>query len=212
VTAPMDEAPDYRPVSPLAVAAAVLGCCSAVALATPFAWFVPLVGVVAAVAALADLARPAAPRVGRLPALLGLALAVGFGAQAVSDAAVGRWIERTRAVATATAWLDAIHAGRPAEALGISSRSILPATGSPDAENETDQTDRFAALPAVKAVAGGRPTITSATPLGTDDRAWLVRATIDEGRVVRIIAVPRTAAKRRGGIERWTVTAVEVES
>jgi hypothetical protein len=208
----MDQATDYRPVSPLAVAALVLGCCSAVALATPFAWFVPLIGGVTAAAALADLSRPAAPRVGRLPALAGLALAVGFGTQAVTDAAVGRWIERSRAVATARTWVDAVREGHVEEALGISARSILPPAGGPDPESETDRAARFAALPAVRAVAGGRTTITSAAPLGTDDRAWLVRATVDDRTVVRIIAVPRTAAKTRGAVERWTVTAIETES
>jgi hypothetical protein len=208
----MDDAPDYRPVSPLAVAALVLGCCSAVALVTPFAWFVPLVGIVTAVAALADLSRPAAPRVGRLPALAGLALAVGFGAQAVADAAVGRWIERSRAVATADAWIDAVRGGRLEEALGISSRAILPSLGGPEPDSESDQAARFAALEAVRAVAGGQTTLASAAPLGTSDRAWLVRATIADGAVVRIIAAPRTAAKGRAAVERWTVTAVEIES
>lgn len=208
----MDQVTDYRPVSPLAIVALVLGCCSAVALVTPFAWFVPLVGGAAAVAALADLSRPAAPRVGRLPALAGLALAVGFGTQAVTDAAVGRWIERSRAVATADTWIEAVRGGRIEEALEISSRSILPSAGGPDPEHEPERTARFADLPAVRAVAEGPTTIASAAPAGTGDRAWLVRATVGDRKVVRILAVPRTAAKGGAAVERWTVAAVEIES
>lgn len=212
MTAPADQASDYRPVSPLAVAAAVLGCCSAMAVVTPFAWFVPLIGVATAVAALADLARPAAARVGRLPALAGLALAVGFGAQAVTDATVGRWIERSRAVSTATAWIEAVRAGRIDEAIGISGPSVLPSAPGTEPGSDAEQAAAFATLPAVRAVAGGPAAIASAAPLGMGDRAWLVRATIDGRTAIRIIAMPRAMAKNRGAVERWTVTAVEIES
>jgi hypothetical protein len=54
-------------------------------------------------------------------------------------------------------------------------------------------------------------TVASATPLGTADRAWLVRASIPGRTTVRIIAVPRTAAKGRA-VEKWTVTAAEIET
>ena len=206
-----DDATDYRPVSPLAVAALVLGGCSAVALLTPFAWFVPLIAGAAALVALADVSRPGAARVGRLPALAGLGLAVGFGAQAVTDAAVGRWIERSRAVATAETWLEAIRAGRLEEARSISAPSILPALTGPDLETAAAEAARFAALPAVRAGADGAATVASAAPLGTADRAWLVRATIAGRETVRIIAVPRTAGKGRV-VETWTVTAAELET
>jgi len=195
----------------MAIGALVLGCCSAVALLTPFAWFVPLIAVAAALVALADVSRPAAARVGRLPALAGLGLAVGFGAQAVTDAAVGRWIERSRAVTTAETWLESIRAGRLEEARSISASSILPALTGPDPESDSAEAARFANLPAVQAAAHGAAVIASATPLGTADRAWLVRARVNDRAIVRLIAVPRAAAKGRG-IERWTVTAAEVES
>lgn len=202
---------DYRPVSPLAIAALVLGCCSAVALLTPFAWFLPLVALATALVALADVSRPTAARVGRLPALAGLGLAAGFGAQAVTDATVNRWIERSRAVATAETWLEAVHGGRLEEARSISAPSILPALAGPEPENDSAAATRFAALPAVRAAVDGTAAITSAAPLGTDDRAWLVRARIADHATVRIIAVPRTATKGRA-VEKWTVTVAELES
>ncbi len=211
MTEAIDPASDYRPVSPMAIAALVLGCCSAVALLTPFAWFVPLVAVATALVALADVSRPAAARVGRLPALAGLGLAVGFGAQAVTDAAVGRWIERSRAVTTAETWLESIRAGRLEEARSISASSILPPLTGPDPESDSAEAARFADLPAVEAAADGAAVIASAMPLGTADRAWLVRATIAGRETLRIIAVPRSAAKGRA-VEKWTVTAAEVES
>lgn len=211
MTAGTDDAIDYRPVSPLAVAAVVLGCCSAVALLTPFAWFLPLVALATALVALADVARPGAARVGRLPALAGLGLAVGFGAQAVTDAAVGRWIERSRAVTTAETWLETVRAGRLEEARSVSAPSILPAHTGLEPESDAAEAARFAALPAVRAAAGGSATITSAAPLGTADRAWQVRATITGRETVRIIAVPRTAAKGRA-VEKWIVTAAEIET
>lgn len=211
MTAGSDDATDYRPVSPLAVAALVLGCCSAVALVTPFAWFVPLIAGAAALVALADVSRPGAARVGRLPALAGLGLAVGFGAQAVTDTAVGRWIERSRAIATAETWLEAVHAGRLEEARSVSTPSILPALTGPEPESDSAEAARFAALPAVRAAAAGSATIASAAPLGTADRAWVVRATIAGRETVRIIAVPRSAAKGRA-VEKWTVTAAELET
>ncbi|MFM7245410.1 MAG: hypothetical protein ACKO40_14730 [Planctomycetaceae bacterium] len=211
MTAGPDDAIEYRPVSPLAIAALVLGCCSAVALLTPFAWFLPLVALATALVALADVARPGAARVGRLPALAGLGLAVGFGAQAVTDAAVGRWIERSRAVATAETWLETVRAGRLEEARSVSAPSILPALTGLEPESDAAEAARFATLPAVRAAAAGPARIASAAPLGTADRAWVVRATIAGRETVRIIAVPRSAAKGRT-VEKWTVTAAELET
>lgn len=202
----MDQPSDYRPVSPLAVAALLLGCCSAVAVFTRFGWFVPLIGAMASIAALADVSRPAAPRAGRLAALAGLALAVGFGAQAVTDVAMTHWIERTRALATADAWLDAVRGGRYEEALAASTRGILPAIEDPNPEKPAGRSARFAALPVVRATKDGRPTVLSAWPLGTDDGAWVVRVDVG-GETVALITVPRKTASGLGPIERWAVAS-----
>jgi hypothetical protein len=121
-----DEAGDataYRPVSMLAVAAALAGVASSLALTTPMLWALPLVGVGLALAGLADVARPGAEKAGRMLALAGLALSVGFGAQAVTSAIVSRRIVEARAVATANAWIDAIREGRLADARAMANRT-----------------------------------------------------------------------------------------
>lgn len=207
----MDQPTDYRPISPLAIVALLLGCSSAVAVFTRFGWFLPLLGTVTAIAALAEVSRPAAPRAGRLAALAGLALAVGFGAQAVTDAVATRWIERTRALATAEAWIDAVHHGRHADALAASTRGILPVIEGPNLEEPADRASRFAALPAVRALQAGRPTVVSARPLGTDDGAWLLRVAVG-GRTIALVAVPRKTASGLGPIERWAVASAALES
>jgi hypothetical protein len=117
----VDELPTYRPVSALAVLAAVAGVCSAAALAAPVLWMLPLVAVGLSLAALADVARPPTGKAGRWAALLGLALALGFGAQATVTAAATHWLMNRRAEAAATYWLDAICAGRLADARSMAS-------------------------------------------------------------------------------------------
>ncbi|NBT74247.1 MAG: hypothetical protein EBT14_08730, partial [Betaproteobacteria bacterium] len=44
-------------------------------------------------------------------ALLGLALAVGFGFQAVTTAAVGSWVNQRRAIETVMRWQQTLAAG-----------------------------------------------------------------------------------------------------
>ena len=214
---------DYRPVSPLAVVALVLGICSAMALVTRFAWVVPLVAAAVAIAALADLARPGTAKAGRLLALAGLALAVGFGAQAVTSAAVDRWIESHRAGAAARAWIDAVRDGRPAEALGLCGAAVASTASMPPDPTETDvevrRLERFIQLDAVRAVAAchaTQPEVTSCQPLGTDDNAWTVRAALTScgggEETLRLVVSPKTtAAGTTGVVERWKVMAIDLE-
>ena len=214
---------DYRPVSPLAVAALALGICSAMALVTRFAWVVPLVAAAVAIAALADLARPGTAKAGRLLALAGLALAVGFGAQAVTSAAVDRWIESHRAGAAARAWIDAVRDGRPAEALGLCGAAVASTASMPPDPTETDvevrRLERFIQLDAVRAVAAchaTQPEVTSCQPLGTDDNAWTVRAALTScgggEETLRLVVSPKTtAAGTTGVVERWKVMAIDLE-
>jgi len=217
-----DATADYRPVSPLAVAALVAGCCSALAVVTRFAWAVPLVGVALAWAALADVARPEARKAGRLAALAALALSVGFGAQAVTGHLVDRWMMATRATAAAHAWIDAVREGRISEALGLSAASVLPPSSMPpDLEHEeleTERLRRFSELPAVKAVAGCatfRPPITQATALGTDDGAWTLRAELDRcgspGSTLNLAVVPKRVRGTAGDVEQWRVVAASID-
>ncbi len=217
---------DYRPVSPLAVVALVLGICSAMALVTRFAWVVPLVAAAVAIAALADLARPGTAKAGRLLALAGLALAVGFGAQAVTGAVVDRWIASHRAGAAARAWIDAVRHGRPAEALGICGAAVASTSSTaslPPDPTETDvegrRLERFIQLDAVRAVAAcnaTQPEVTSCQPLGTDDNAWIVRVLLAScgggEETLRLVVLPKIAAAGTTGVvERWKVVAIDLE-
>lgn len=218
-----DATSDYRPVSPLAVAALALGICSAVALVTRFAWVVPLVAAAVSIAALADLARPGTAKAGRLLALAGLALAVGFGAQAVTAAAVDRWIASHRAGAAARAWIDAVREGRPAEALSICGPAVASTASMPPEPDETDaetrRLERFTRLDAVRTVAScgaAQPTVTACQPVGTDDGAWMVRAALAScgggEETLRLVVSPKTgAAGTTGVVERWKVVAVDLD-
>lgn len=117
----------YRPVSATAVAAAALGLASALALVSPVLWVLPLVGVAVALAALADVGRPHAAKAGRLAALTGLGLSLGFGAQAVTTAAATEWLARGRAEAAVRFWLDAIGSGRLDDARSMCATEVAAA-------------------------------------------------------------------------------------
>ncbi len=117
----------YRPVSPLAVSAALLGVASTLALVSPLFWVVPIVAAAVSAAALADVGRRHAPKAGRLAALAGLALAIGCGAQAVAAAAAAEWLARGRAAAAAEFWLDTIAAGRLDDARSMCDHAVVAA-------------------------------------------------------------------------------------
>jgi hypothetical protein len=219
---PIDATADYRPVSPLAVAALVAGLCSALALVTPFAWALPLVGTALACAALADVARPEARKAGRLVALAALALSLGFRGQAVPGLLVDRWIMGGRAKAAAQTWIDAVREGRTAEALGLCTATVLPISSLPPGleheEAEAERLRRFAELPAVKALAdcgAARPLLTHAAAAGTDDGAWTVQADLAacgaSDTTLRIAVAPRTVQGTSGTVEQWRIMGVGLE-
>ncbi|MFM8734283.1 MAG: hypothetical protein ACKOC8_03715 [Pirellulales bacterium] len=216
----MAEPVEYRPVSTLAVAAAIVGCCSAVALVTRLAWMVPLVGVGLSIAAFADIARSGGAKAGRLLALVGLALAAGFGSQAVSDAVVEHSILRHRAIAAARTWADAIRSGRPAEALAASAPTLLPPAGTPlgDApESEEARLSRFQETSGAKDVMAcgtAIPEVLDATPTGTDDRAWIVRLSLapcGSATVLRLVVAPGAAGTTARPVERWLIRQAATE-
>lgn len=219
---PIDAAADYRPVSPLAVAALAAGCTSALAVITRFAWAVPLVGITLACVALADVARPESRKAGRLAALAALALSVGFGAQAVTSHLVDRWIVAGRATAAAQAWIDALREGRTAEALGFCAPTVLSQSSLPPNlehdELEAERLRRFAELPAVQATVGctgTRPPITDAAAIGTDDGAWTIRADLTScgspAAGLRLVVVPRRVAGTAGPVEQWRIASIAVD-
>jgi hypothetical protein len=110
---------DYAAVSRLAVAALGMGLAAATALVGPAFLGVPLLGIALAVAALADIRRAGGLKVGRLAALAGLALSVGFGAQAATGLGVSRWLAAQRAEEAAHLFLEAIRDDRLDDARGM---------------------------------------------------------------------------------------------
>lgn len=183
----------YLPVSRLAVGALVLGICSALAIVSPFFLVVPLAAAAVAVAACADCDRPGALKAGRLAALAGLALAIGFGAQATSMLVVSRALAAGRAVAAAEIFLAAVRDGRSADAeamCGSEAREAVVA---------------LAACGARGACRGGGA--------GDEPGTWIVRImpTGPGDCAARLVLAPASVARRGGSVERWIVTACDVE-
>jgi hypothetical protein len=186
----MEELPGYRPVSVLAVAAAVVGVCSAAALLAPVLWMVPLIGVGLSLAALADVAGPAGGKAGKAAALVGLALSLGFGAQSVMTTAGTRWLTCRRAEAAARSWLDAVCAGRLAEARSMANPDDMPG-------REPGATAVDAAL----GLCGGANRTFRCTDVGATPESWRVRA-LSDGATADLVLVRRPGAR---GAERWFV-------
>lgn len=214
----MDDTPEYTPVSRLAVAALLVGCCAGLAVFSTICWAIPLIGIALSVAALADVQRPGGRKAGGLAALTGLALAVGFGAQALSAAAVGRWVVGQRAEATAVAWIDAVRSDRLADAVALADRGG-GATAPPD---ENRAVEALAAQALVKAVRACQPTARlgslTSRPDERGDGSWLVRGSLQpdaagQGDAVSfmIVVAPRTVRRHRGFVERWGVVAFDLE-
>lgn len=200
-------------MSRLAVAALAVGIVSGLALLSAAAWPLPLVAAALAAAALADLSRPGSRKAGRWVALAGLALAAGFGAQAVTATLVGRAIAQGRARAAAGAWLDAIRTGRMADAMLMCPAEILPRAAL-TADPATGRTAAFAAIPAIRAVqvCGGSAAvaITGVTAVGP---GWRIRAEMSPcaeppgGRLALAIDVePVPVGGTPEAVERWFVS------
>jgi hypothetical protein len=183
------ELPGERPVSGLAVAAAFLGCVAALALVSPVFWVIPLVGVAVAVAAIRDVSRVGMAKAGGLAAVAGLALSLGFGAQAVAAAGMARWLVAARAESAAHYWIDAVCGDRAADA-----RSMC----GPDAA------DRIEA--AVACCGDGTPTV-RCLGAGETPGTWLVQ--ISHGSCTLDLAVEPSVSTTGGRpVERWLVTSV----
>jgi hypothetical protein len=217
---------DYRPVSKLAVAALVAGVLSALALVTPIGWVIPLVALGLAVAALFDVNRPGAAKAGGWAAVAGLALAVGFGAQAVTSSVVSRWLVERRAAAVARHWIDAVRAGRLADAMSVCAPRALPGGGEPHVHpgapaSPAAATDREAAFATLAAVRGLKacevqpPRVTSIAPADETEGGWVVVASLAAcGRPeesLRLVVAPDRVQRQGGQVERWLVTGFTLE-
>ena len=187
------ETTGYRPVSTLAIAALVLGVLSGLALVSPFFFVVPLVAVAVAVAALADVARAGAMKAGRLAAVAGLALAAGFGAQAVMSSVVTGSIAAGRARAAAEIFVQAVREGRQADA---------EAMCGPEARTK---------IPALAVCLGDTARLRARA--GEEAGTWVVEiaSAAESGCVARLVLAPALSVQQGGAIERWLVTSCDVE-
>jgi len=219
-----DELAGYRPVSPLAVAALACGASAVLVLVTPLAAMLPLIAVMLAVVALVDLRRSEGKRAGRPLALAGLALALGFAAQAAAAGFVHGWIARQRAGVAAEAWIDAVRDGRMADALAMCGPGgfSLPAdvAAAPEPPTPAVREEAFRSVPAVQAVSACgtvRPEVIRVdrrTGAGDDD-AWKVSADLSAcggpGGTLRIDVAARSETGQRGTVERWLVVGLDVD-
>lgn len=110
---PADGVDEYRPLSPWAVAALVLGAASLAAWTAPLLWVVPLVTAAVAARALADVRRASPPRSGRRLALVGLALACFMAAAAPAHYVSHALLLRREAQTVCAQWFAALAHGQP---------------------------------------------------------------------------------------------------
>ena len=228
-----DETINYRPVSKLAVAAAVLGVLSSLAITTPLLWVLPLAGTAIAVVGLADVTRSGAEKAGRAAALVGLALSVGFGVQAVTASLVTRSIMERRAQGVAHAWLDALGENRLSAAQSMIAQHLLPPShgdghgpGEPEHHEHHDHHDHadstaaaIESLPVVSAILGcGTAAVRDVRSTGRDEETgndWCVRIRLSPcaggGAVdVRLQLVPVVVNEQKRRVERWTITKIDL--
>ena len=225
----------YRPVSRFAVAAAVAGVLSSLVLTTPLLWILPLVGVVMGIVGLADVAKVGAEKAGRAVALAGLALSVGFGAQAVTTNLVSRWIMESRTKAVVHAWLDALGENRLADARSMVAPYLLPRVetdklgrgdpshGEPGHSHhpgdESDKDGSIEALPAVQAIRRcGTASVRDVRYAGRDEETgerWCARmrlAPCEGGGAVdvRLDLKPDILNEPKRRVERWVIAKIEL--
>ncbi len=194
------ESSGYRPVSGMAMAALVAGMVSAAAIVSPFFWVVPLVAVGLAGLGLADVNRKGAEKAGGIAALAGLALAVGFGGQAVSSTVVKQWIASARAQAAAAVWIEALRDGRVADARAMVISDAVP---------KLDELAQQVAACGTEA----RP-VASAIGRGEENPdTWRVRVAVEPcaaGPLEVVIELGASIVPRQEGpVERWTVVKWE---
>lgn len=210
---------EYLPISGLAVAAACVGVASAAAVVSPLFLVVPMIGAGLSVMALGDVARREAPKAGRLAALAGLALSIGFGTQAASQMAVRFTSSRARAMAAAEAFVTAVGQGRNVDAIAMCRYDALPDTLLPQpsgplvGEAAAEILAKFGLMPTVAAVqaCGGRPpAIEAARADDTTWEAWRVSVAVpcegaDSSAPVRLdVKVGRDPTA--SATDRWLIT------
>ena len=187
-----------------------------------------LLGLIVSVIALRDLARPETLKVGRLAAIAGLALSIGFGSQATVSRLAARQIIAARAVQAATIWLEAIREERLLDARGMMSPAIVPAVeylgtheDAPAVNDPVAYEPAMRQLRSIKAIsecgkAAAIVRCTGYTPESQESReTWTARirlAPCDDGDSRELeLALQQTLRAAEGGrVERWEVTRVEL--
>jgi hypothetical protein len=113
-----DEKPlaEYRSVSGLAVAAAILGVVSAVILVNPLLTPVPVAALVASLVALRSIGVSGGQLVGRIPALVGLCLATFFLGWGFTAHLARQSLLEERAKQAADGWLELLRDGKVEQA------------------------------------------------------------------------------------------------
>jgi len=133
-----DAQDSFRPLSGLAVAGAVGGVASLLALASPLLLIVPVVAGVLSALGLRAIARSDGLLIGRVPALLGLGLSIAIAVQAVTGAVVGGWFMRRQAEQVAIAWHDAVREDRLLDACAMLEPLLRGSIGRIDTTEEAE--------------------------------------------------------------------------
>jgi hypothetical protein len=108
--------PDYLPVSLWSVAALLIGVVSPVSLVAPTLVTVPLLAAAVSLVALWRLKNAAVPMLGRRAAVIGLALAILFGAAGPARHLARQLVLEARAKSITDAWFEHLREGRLHEA------------------------------------------------------------------------------------------------
>jgi hypothetical protein len=148
-----DEVP-IGDISALAVVSLFLGLASPLSLVAPLLWAIPLVGAVLAIMTIRRIAMSDGALVGRLAAVIGLALCVGSLAAAASRLVVTEQVLSRQAREFATEWLGILQSGDTQTAFGYTAFGMRgpappPPPGAP-AEPEHDPLAEFREHPLVR--------------------------------------------------------------
>lgn len=223
----------YRPVSVLAMFALCAGLGSALALVSPAAWAIPILAAVLAIAALRDVAaRDGAAsgggdrRSGRWLAIAGLALAAGFGSQAVAGFMASRTVARSRSLAAGRMFLDLVLADRMADATKCCLPQVLPVMPSrrsmmaapPTPEQTAEQAEgAFRGLEVIQAIkACGKDVPIDLRSAGSEPKlkdSWAVDVRVGPcagGKILRLKMLMQSRPVTRGQrlYDNWMVAAI----
>lgn len=225
------DAPDegYRPLSGLAVASAILGCISAIAIVTPAVLVFPLLGASIAVLALRELGKPDVVQIGRSAALVGLALSLGFAGQSVASTLLGNWLRERRVEESLNVFVDAVQDDRMSAVRTMLSPLLVPmpdaAEDAPAAKPDPAALDagvrKIPAIAAIRACEAGGDTKATFDRHRADSKeakeAWLATIAVAPCRGGRDLVIEVEMAlmweKKPGAWqEKWVIERLDIRS